>query len=320
MGSVHATLKGTGKGLSVMMAGHIDEIGLMVKYIDDSGFIYFDAIGGVDAAVLPGTRINLYATGKGSGGSAKPTMLRGVIGRKPIHLIEADERSKVTPLEKLYVDFGISGDKAKELIRPGDWMTFGVGFETFGDNLAVSRGFDDKMGAWIAARVLEELKKAGGVKGDVIAVGTVQEEIGLRGATTSTWLLDPDICIAFDVGHAVDYPGIEKTRYGSSSLGKGPLIARGANINPLLFEKLIEAADKAKIKYQIDAAPRGTGTDANAMQLTREGKITALISVPLRYMHTQNEVLNLSDLEDTVSLVTRFILDLDARTDWVPRG
>jgi len=318
MGSMHATLKGTGKGPSVMMAGHIDEIGLMAKYIDENGYVYFDSIGGVDAAVMPGTRINLYATGKGTGGPGNPTLLRGLIGRKPIHLIEADERTKVTPLEKLFIDFGIGGEKAKEMIRIGDAMTFGVGFELFGENLAVSRAFDDKMGSWIAARVLEEVKKSGGAKGDVIAAGTVQEEIGLRGATTSTFLLDPDICLAFDVGHATDYPGIEKTRYGNTVLGKGPMIARGPNINPLLFERLVAAAEKAKVDYQIDAAPRGTGTDANAMQLAREGKVTALISVPLRYMHTQNEVLNLDDLDAAVALVTQFILDLDNKTNWIP--
>ena len=318
MGSVHATLKGKGKGQSVMIAGHIDEIGMMVKHIDDNGYVYFDALGGVDAAILPGLRINLYATGAGTSGPKNPTLLRGLIGRKPIHLIETEERTKVTAIDKLFIDFGFSGDKAKEMIRVGDCMTFGVGFEEYGEGLAVCRAFDDKMGAWVAVRVLEELKKAGGVKGDVIAAGTVQEEIGLRGGQTSTYMINPDICLCVEVGHAIDYPGVDKTRYGSSVLGKGPLIARGPNINPVLFERLVDAAEKEKLPYQISNEPRGTGTDANVMQLTREGKPTGLLSIPLRYMHTPNEVLNLDDLDNTVKLVTRFILDLDNKIDWTP--
>jgi len=263
-------------------------------------------------------RINLYATGKGSGDSGQPRLLRGVVGRKPIHLIEADERKNVTKMEKLFVDFGISGKDAKAQIRIGDAMTYGVGFEEFGDGLAVSRSFDDKMGAWIAARVLEEVKAAGGAAGDVIAAATVQEEIGSRGAITSTYALDPDVCICAEVDHATDYPGIEKSRYGEGVCGGGPMIARGPNINPKLFESLAAAADAAKVAYQISPEPRGTGTDANPMQISRQGKVTGLVSIALRYMHTPTEVLKLSDLDDIVALLTRFILDLSADTDWRP--
>ncbi|MDR2956876.1 MAG: M20/M25/M40 family metallo-hydrolase, partial [Coriobacteriales bacterium] len=300
LGSVHAVLKGKAQGPSVMIAGHIDEIGMMVKYIDENGYVSFDAIGGIDAAILPGLRIDLYATGKGTGGASNPTLLRGIIGRKPIHLIEADERKNVTAIDKLFIDFGLSGDKAKEMIRIGDSMTFGVGFEEFGDGFAVTRAFDDKMGAWIAARVLEEVKKAGGAPGDVIAAATVQEEIGARGAMTSVYAIDPDIGLATDVGHATDYPGIEKSRYGAGTCGGGPMIARGANINPVLFERLVAAAEAAKIPFQIDYEPRATGTDANVMQISRSGKVTGLISVPLRYMHTPTEVMKLDDLDNAV--------------------
>jgi len=321
LGSVHATLKGKGAGKvpSVMIAAHIDEIGLMVRYIDDNGFISFAAVGGVDAAILPGMRVNLYATGQGTGGPANPTLFRGVMGRKPIHLITADERKNVTELEKLFIDIGLPADEVKAKVRVGDVATYGVGFETFGDGFAVARAFDDKMGVWIAARVLEELAAAGGAPGDYTAAGTVQEEIGLRGGTTSSFGVDPDIGIAVDVGHATDYPGIEKTRYGDSACGQGALIARGPNINPVLFERLLEAAEKAGVPYQISPEPRGTGTDANPIQVTGGGKVAGLVSVPLRYMHTPTEVLKLSDLDDTVQLLTRFILDLDDQVDFTPR-
>jgi endoglucanase len=314
LGSVHATLNGKGEGPSVMIAGHIDEIGLMVKYIDDKGFISFDAIGGVDAAILPGTRVNVYGTAGGT-----TTLLRGVMGRKPIHLIEPDERKNVTKIDKLFIDIGLAEKEAKELIRIGDPITYGVGFETYGDGFAVARAFDDKIGVWIAVRVLEEVKKAGGSAGDVIAAGTVQEEIGLRGGVTSAYGVDPFIGISAEVGHATDYPGIEKSKYGDAVCGKGPLIARGPNINPVLFERLVAAAEKAKVPYQIGPEARATGTDANPIQLSRGGKVAGLISIPLRYMHTPTEVLKLDDLDFAVKLLTRFVLDLDDKADFTPR-
>jgi putative aminopeptidase FrvX len=310
MGSVHAVIKGAKKaGVSVMLAGHIDEIGMMVNYITPEGFVAFSAIGGVDSAILPGMRVRLHG---------KDGELLGVMGRKPIHLIEDDERKNVTKLEKLFIDVGMACEKVKEQVRVGDPITFDVGLETFGDGLAVSRAFDDKMGAWIAARVLEEVKKAGGAPGDLTAAATVQEEIGLRGGQTSAWCCDPTVGIAVEVGHATDYPDIDKRKHGEANCGDGPIIARGANINPLLFDLLIAAAEKAKVPYQIGAEPRGTGTDANAIQLSRGGKAAALISIPLRYMHTPTEVLALSDLDAAVKLLTRFVLDLKPGTDFTP--
>jgi len=310
MGSVHALLKGTKRGgVSVMLAGHIDEIGLMVNYITPEGYIAFSAIGGVDAAILPGMRVRLHT---------KDGALLGIMGRKPIHLIEDDERKNVTKLERLFIDVGMAAEKVKARVRVGDPITFDVGLETFGDNMAVSRAFDDKMGAWIAARVLEEVKKAGGAPGDLTAAATVQEEIGLRGGVTSAWCCDPTVGIAVEVGHATDYPDIDKRKHGEATCGEGPVIARGANINPTVFEGLVAAAEKAKVPYQIGAEPRGTGTDANAIQLSRGGKAAALVSVPLRYMHTPTEVLSLADLESSVKLLTRYVLDLKPGTDFTP--
>jgi len=310
MGSVHAVLDGTKKdGTSVMLAGHIDEIGLMVNYITPEGFIAFAAIGGVDAAILPGMRVRVHT---------KEGELLGVMGRKPIHLIEDDERKNVTKIEKLFIDIGLNGDEAKKRVRIGDPITFDIGLETFGDGLAVSRAFDDKMGAWISARVLEEVKKAGGAPGELTAAATVQEEIGLRGGITSAWCCDPDVGIAVEVGHATDYPDIDKRKHGEANCGDGPIIARGPNINPVLFDLLLAAAEKAKVPYQIGAEPRGTGTDANAIQLSRGGKAAGLISIPLRYMHTPTEVLALSDLDAAVKLLTRFVLDLKPGTDFTP--
>jgi len=310
MGSVHATLDGRVEdGVSVMLAGHIDEIGMMVNYITAEGFIAFSAIGGVDAAILPGMRVNVH-TADGP--------LLGVMGRKPIHLIEDDERKNITKIERLFIDLGLDAKEVKKRVRVGDPITFGVGFETFGDGLAVSRAFDDKMGAFIAARVLEEVKKGGRGAGALVAAATVQEEIGLRGGTTSAYGVDPQVGIAVEVCHATDYPDIDKRKHGEQLVGGGPVIARGANINPVVFELLCKAAKKAKVPFQIGAEPRGTGTDANAIQLSRGGKAAALVSIPLRYMHTPTEVLALKDLDAAVKLLARFVLDLPAGTDFTP--
>lgn len=309
MGSVHAHLAGTGEGPSFMLAAHMDEIGLMVTYISDDGFLSVAAVGGVDAAILPGMRVDVHT---------RVGTLRGVVGRKPIHLITPDERKNVTPIDKLVIDLGLPAEKVKESVRIGDVITFGVGFEEYGEGMAVSRAFDDKCGVWVAIRVMEELAAAGRAQGEYVAVATVQEEIGTRGAMTSAYGINPDVAIAFDVTHATDYPGIEKSKYGNIECGRGPVIARGPNINPCVFDRLIAAAEAEGIPYQLEAEPSVTGTDARAIQVTRGGIPCGLVSVPLRYMHTPTEVVALSDLENTVKLLVRFALDLDAEACFVP--
>lgn len=309
LGSVHATLRGTGEGPSVMLAAHMDEVGLMVTYISDEGYLSVAAIGGVDAAILPGMRVDVHAEGE---------TLRGVVGRKPIHLITPDDRKNVTPLDKLVIDLGLPAKAVKKRVRVGDSITYGVGFERFGKGMAVSRAFDDKAGVWVAARVLEELAKAGRASGDFVAAATVQEEIGVRGGETSAYGVHPDVGLAFDVTHATDYPGIDKAKHGNIACGQGPVIARGPNINPIVFDRLVSAAEAEGIPYQIEAEPGVTGTDARAIQISRGGKATGLISVALRYMHTPTEVISLSDLEATVKLIVRFVLDLDESVSFVP--
>lgn len=309
MGSVHATLKGTADGPSVMLAGHIDEIGFMVTYITEEGFCAFAPIGGHDPQVLPGMRVDVH-TKEGS--------LRGVLGRLPIHLLEDEERKKVVKFDRMFVDLGMNGDEVKKRVRIGDPITYAVGMETFGQGMAVSRAFDDKMGAYICAEALRLVKEGGRGRGDVIAAATVQEEIGLRGGTTSAYSVDPVVGIAVEVTHATDYLDVDKRKFGEISCGKGPVISRGANINPKLFELLVSTAEAEGIPYQLEGAPRGTGTDANVIQLSRGGKAAALVSVPLRYMHTPTEVLALEDVENTAKLLAAFVLKLDPAVDFTP--
>ena len=311
MGSVHARLSGTGVAPSLMLSAHMDEIGLMVTYISDEGFLSVSSVGGVDAAILPGMRVDVHASN-----SFEP--LRGVVGRKPIHLIEPDERKNVTPIDKLVIDLGMPAKRVKKLVAVGDPITFGVGFERFGKNMAVSRAFDDKAGVWVAVRVLETLAKEGRAPGDFIVAATVQEEIGTRGAITSAYGLDPDVAIAFDVTHATDYPGIDKTKYGKIVCGGGPVIGRGPNVNPYVYERLVAAAKAAGIPYQVEALPGHSGTDAWPIQVSRAGIPTGLVSVPLRYMHTPTEVICLDDLDACVKLFVQFALDLCDADTFVP--
>ena len=309
MGSVHAKLQGNGKAPSVLISAHMDEVGLMVKSIDDAGFLHVAAVGGVDAAVLPGLRIDVHT---------REGVFRGVVGRKPIHLIEADERTKVTPINALFIDMGMSARRVKSLVRVGDVITYGVGFEKYGKGMAVSRAFDDKAGVYVVARVMEELKKIGEVAAEYICCASVQEEIGSRGALTSAFAVNPDVAIALDTTHATDYPGMDTARYGSIECGGGPVIARGPNVNPVVFERLCAAAKAEGVKVQFEAEPGNSGTDASEMQVQRGGCATGLVSIPIRYMHTPTEVLKLSDIEDTVALLKRFIVDLDSDVSFVP--
>ena len=295
--------------LTLMLAAHMDEIGLMVTYVSDDGFLSIAALGGVDAAILPGMRVDVLAEGG---------TLRGVVGRKPIHLIDADERKSVTPLDKLVIDLGMTGKAVKRKVKVGDSITVAAGFERFGRNMATSRAFDDKVGVFIACRVMEKLADDPDYAGNFVAAITVQEEIGTRGAMPSAHAVMPDVALAFDVTHATDYPGIDKTKHGSIVCGGGPVIARGPNINPVVFERLVKAAEDEGISYQLEAEPSVTGTDARAIQVTREGIPTGLVSIPLRYMHTPTEVISLDDVSATVRLITRFAADLDEVGDFVP--
>ncbi|MDR2587512.1 MAG: M20/M25/M40 family metallo-hydrolase [Coriobacteriales bacterium] len=312
LGSVHGTLKGKDpQGVAVLLAGHIDQVGYIVTHVDDEGFVSFTEIGGLDPGILPGSQLDIHTRGG---------VVRGVVGRNPIHGLDpqSEEYLKVTPYHKLFIDVGLSKTAAQERIAKGDPITFVSGFEHFGGDFIASQAFDNKIGAWLAVRIVEEVRKAGGAAGDVIAAGTVQEEIGLRGAVTTGHAFSPLVAIAFETGVATDYPTVDRVRFGDFKCGDGPHIARGANINPVLFRLLVEAAEREGIPYQVRPIPGGTPTDANALQLAGSGSATALISVPTRYMHTPNEVLRQADLEATLRLVTRFILDLPPGASFIP--
>ena len=294
----------------VMFAGHCDEIGFMVIYIDDQGFLYFGSIGGFDETIIAGRRITVH-TANGP--------VPGVVGKAPIHLMKQEDRKKASKIEDLWLDIGAKDKKeAESLVSIGDPVTYTDDFMELKTGLAVARAFDDRIGSFIVAEVLRELARSKTLKASVHSVSTVQEEIGLRGARTSAYGIEPTVGIATDVTFATDQPGVEKKQVGDIKLGKGPVIARGPNINPRVFDLLVKTAKKKKIPYQTEGIPRGTGTDANVIQITKAGVAAGLVSVPVRYMHTPVETLDLRDAENAIKLMASFADALTPDLDFTP--
>lgn len=312
MGNVHAFIKGARqKCPRVMLIGHSDEIGFQVKYIDDNGFIYFGAIGGVDPHLTPGQRVHIQS---------RSGMMFGVVGKKPIHLMETKDRDTVVKLDSQYIDIGAENKKeAEKLVRVGDPVTFAGGLEKLHGDRVTSRGFDDKAGSFVVAEVLRQV--AGAAKKlpiDLYGVSSVQEEVGLRGGVTSSYSINPDIGICVEVDFSTDQPDVERKHNGDVGVGKGPILPRGPNINPALFDLLADTAERESIQVQFTGIPKATGTDANVMQISRGGMATALVKIPLRYMHTPVEVLSLADLDNAVRLIAATLYRIKDKEAFIP--
>lgn len=298
--------------MKVMLAGHMDEIGFIIHYIDDAGMLYFSTIGGHDSAIIVGQRVWVHGKER----------LAGVIGRKAIHLLEDEERKKKPEVKDMWIDIGASSrEEAAALVSLGDVATYQWEFQTLLGDRATARGFDNKMGSFIVAEALRLLAQDGGLDASVgvYAVATVQEEIGLRGARTSSFWIEAQSGLAVDVNHAIDYPGMSKSRYGQLDVGKGPSVMRGANANPIVFKMIGEAAAEDGIPYQVDVTAGGTGTDGNAMQLNRGGMAVGILGVPLRYMHTPCELLSITDVENCAKLMAAYCRRVRPDTDFTPR-
>lgn len=298
--------------IRVMLAGHCDQIGMMINYIDDSGYLYFGQIGGLDPAVLPGLRVTVLT---------ESGPLPGVIGSKPVHLIPAEERGKKVELSKLWIDIGAKdGAEAKSLVRIGDPCTFQLGAELLGKHRVSAPGCDDKVGLFVvmeALRLFAAAKRKDSPVG-LFAVSTVQEELGLRGAKTSIFGIDPQVGIAADVTHASDNPGADAKSIGTVKLGMGPVVVRGPNANTALQELMVATAKAKKIPYQTLALGAAAGNDANVMQISRAGVATGIVAIPNRYMHTPIEICDLRDLEASAKLIAETVLRITKRTSFIP--
>ena len=297
----------------VMMAGHIDEIGLQITYVDENGFVFFDEIGGWDSQVLVGQRVLVLG---------RDGAVPGVMGKRPIHLLKPEEREKATKTRDLWVDLGASSvTEVKELgVRVGDPMVLDAGMIRLAGDRIVSRAIDNRIGAYV---VLEALRLLSEDPPEVaaFAVATVQEEIGFSGggARSSAFSIEPDVALVVDVTFSTDVPDIEKKELGDHEIGGGPVLSRGSANHPVVFDGLVDAAEAEGISFTLQAAPRATRTDADGIHLVRFGVPTGLVSVPNRYMHSPNELVSLSDLDQSARLLAAYIRRLGPETDFRPR-
>lgn len=293
----------------IMLAGHCDQIGLMVKHIDDRGFLWVETIGGWDMQMLVGQPMVVWG---------RHGAVQGVIGKKPIHLLGPDDRKKVPEIKDLWIDIGAK-DKADaaEVVAVGDPVTFRLGMKELRGGLACAPAMDNKVGVWTVFTALRHVA-AMNPQAAVYAVSTVQEEIGLRGAQTSAFEINPSLAIAVDVTHATDCPTVEAKQYGDVKLGEGPVIYRGPNVNPVMQSQLVGLAARDQIPVQINGLGRSASNDANSIQITRSGIATAIVAIPNRYMHSPVEVVSLHDLERAARLIAAFCASLTPDSDFTP--
>lgn len=309
---VHGNLtvvKNPGAAVRVMLAGHCDQIGLLITQIDDSGFLYAQPIGGWDPMQLIGQRMTVW-TAEGP--------LPAVIARKPIHLLKDEEKKQVPKLEDLWIDIGArSKTEAAERVRIGDPVTLQLGLQLMRNDLANAPGMDNRTGLWV---VMEAFRRAAERPLDcaLYAVATVQEEIGLRGARTSAFGIDPHVAVAVDVTHATDCPTIDKRQQGEISLGQGPVIFRGPNMNPGVAARLMDVCDEHEIAYQPAAIGRAAPNDSNVLQVNRAGVAAGLVSIPNRYMHSAVETVSLFDLDQAAELLAKFSATITEQDDFRP--
>ncbi|MCK9310226.1 MAG: M42 family metallopeptidase [Candidatus Cloacimonetes bacterium] len=300
-GNLIAYKKGSGK-YKIMIVGHADEIGFMINYIDESGYVYIKTLGGFDVNLLPGLRVNIYHDGN---------VVRGIIGKKPIHMMRGSDDTPKLKIEDLWIDIGAKDkEDALKRVSIGDIITYSSQIEQLTDDLIVSKATDNKVGVYIAAAVMQELAKKK-IKANYYAVASVGEETTMKGSRTSAFRIEPDIAIAVDVTFTSDIPGADKRIYGEVGLGKGPTLSLGAALHPAVNNRLLELAKKHDIPVQIEIAPAGTGTDADAIHASRTGTATAVVGIPNRYMHSPNEVISLGDLDKAVALLVEFVKSVD---------
>ncbi len=295
--------------LRLMFAGHCDQIGLLVTHIDESGFIYTQTIGGWDPIQLVGQRMMIWAEGG---------PIPAVIARKPIHLLKEDERKQTVKQDDLWLDIGAASKaEAAGIIRIGDPVTLELGYQEMRNNIANSPGMDNRTGLWV---VIEGLRRAAEQNPScgIYAVSTVQEEIGMRGAHTSAFGIEPHVAIVVDVTHATDCPTIDKRQQGDISLGKGPVIFRGPNMNPRVTSRLMDLCGNRELPYQLAAIGRATPNDTSSIQISRAGVATGLVSIPNRYMHSAVETISLDDVDRAADLLAAFACSLGESEDFTP--
>jgi endoglucanase len=298
IGSSFARVPGTAGGPRLAIVGHIDEIGLHISHIDKDGYLRFGQVGGWDTIVLIGQRVRLH-TRNGE--------IIGVIARKPIHLLKDEERQKAPEVKDLHIDIGVSdAEEARALVRIGDVAVIDADPIELRPGVVVSRALDNRVGCYVAAEAARRVAEAGGAPGEVLALAVAQEETSFAGSRTSSFSKEPDVAIVVDVTFATDQPGIELGPITEHKLGSGPVIGRGTTLHPRVFELLYRAGEQEGIPFTVESTGKGTGTDADAIHLSRAGVPTGLVSVPLRYMHSPVELISLHDIDAAARLIAAF--------------
>jgi putative aminopeptidase FrvX len=307
VGSTVARVRGTGEGPFVAVVGHIDEIGLIVHHIDDDGFLWFTGVGGWDPVILVGQRVEV---------ATRDGRVTGVVGKKPIHLLKDDERKKAPELKHLHIDIGArDGDDARSRVRIGDVAVIAGEPVELPHDRFISRSMDNRLGCYVALEAARLVAEAGDAPGDVAAVAVTQEEISFGGARTTAYSLRPDIAVVVDVTFATDEPGSDEKETGRHKFGSGPVLQRGSTLNPTVFELLHAAAEAEGIPFTVIASARSTGTDADAFHISRGGIPSSVVSVPLRYMHSPVEMVQLDDVENAARLIAAFVRRLEPGLD-----
>jgi putative aminopeptidase FrvX len=287
----------------LLVMGHIDEIGLIVNHIDDDGYLWFGPVGGWDAQILVGQRVSVNTRGG---------RVLGVVGKKPIHLLREEDRKKVAEVRDLHIDIGArDGDDARERVRVGDVAVIEADPAELPNGRLISRALDNRLGSFVALEAARLVAAAGGGEWELAAVAVAQEEITFGGSRTSAFALEPDAAIVVDVTHATDAPGIEIKEIGKHELGSGPVLSRGSTLHPQLFELLHDTAEREQIPFTVEATARATGTDADAVHASRAGVPTALVSIPIRYMHSPVELVQLDDVHACARLIAAAALRLE---------
>jgi putative aminopeptidase FrvX len=298
LGSSFARVPGLSEDPRLAVVGHVDEIGVHVSHIDDDGYLRFGEVGGWDAVVLVGQRVRVQTRGG---------PVTGVIGRKPVHLLKDDDRKKVPEIKELHIDIGArDGDEARELVRIGDVAVIDAGPVELRHGRVVARALDNRVGCYVAAEAARLVAEAGGAPAEMVALAVVQEETTFAGSRTSAFVHRPDVAIVVDLTFATDQPGVELGPITRHTLGSGPVIARGTTLHPRVFELLHEAGEAEGIAFTVESLGRGTGTDADAIHLSRAGVPTGLVSVPCRYMHSPVEMVSLADIDAAARLIAAF--------------
>jgi putative aminopeptidase FrvX len=306
LGTTVARVNGAGDRPLMAVVGHIDEIALLVSHVSDKGYLHVVQSGGWDAQVLVSQRVEVLT---------RNGVIPGVVGRKPPHLTDAEERKKAAQLKHLHIDIGAKdGDEARSMVSAGDQVVIAAEPVDLPNGRLVSRALDNRLGVFVAIEVARRVKEAGGNAGPVCGVAAVQEEIGAHGARVMAYGLEPDLAVVVDVTHATDAPGVDPGELGDHGLGSGPVITRGAIVNRAVNDLLDEVAEAEGIACTTEASGRATGTDADTVHLSRTGVPTAVVSIPLRYMHSPVELVDLADVEATISLLTALALRLEADT------